>query len=249
MSNLFARSAGVTGQILYGLYAWILFVLTVLFSVLAATFVPGLHRRRRWLAAAARTFFWLAGIPASVSGLEKLPEEHCVVVANHAGYIDGVILQAFLPPRFSFVIKGEARNWPVAHFVLRRIGAKFVERSIAAGSARDARALLKAASAGESLAVFPEGTFIRKPGLSRFHLGAFAAAIKGEMPIVPLSIRGSRRILPPKTLLPAPGPLQIDILEPIDAAGASSAELAERARQSILEVLDEPDLLSAESAG
>jgi 1-acyl-sn-glycerol-3-phosphate acyltransferase len=69
------------------------------------------------------------------------------------------------------------------------------------------------------------------------------------MPIVPLSIRGSRRILPPKTLLPAPGPLQIDILEPIDAAGASSAELAERARQSILEVLDEPDLLSAESAG
>jgi len=249
MSNLIARSAGAAGQILYGLYAWILFVLTVLFSVLAATFVPGLHRRRRWLAAAARTFFWLAGIPANVSGLEKLPEEHCVVVANHAGYIDGVILQAFLPPRFSFVIKGEARNWPVAHFVLRRIGAKFVERFIATGSARDVRALLKAASVGESLAVFPEGTFIRKPGLSRFRLGAFAAAIKGEMPIVPLSIRGSRHILPPKTLLPAPGPLQIDILEPIDAAGASSAELAERARQSILEVLDEPDLLSAESTG
>ncbi len=248
MSHLFTRFAGATGRILYGVYAWILFVVTVLSAVLAAIFVPGLHRRRRWLAAAARTFFRLAGIPASVTGLENLPEGHCVVVANHASYIDGVILQAFLPPRFSFVIKGEARNWPVAHFVLRRIGAKFVERFVAAGSSRDARALLKAASAGESIAVFSEGTFIAKPGLSRFHLGAFAAAIKGGMPVVPMSIRGSRRILPAKTLLPSPGPLQIDILEPIDTADVSSAELAELARQSILEVLGEPDLLLVESA-
>ncbi len=248
MSNLITRSARATGRILYGLYAWILFVITVLFAVLTATVVPGLLRRRRWLAAAARALFSLAGIPASISGLENIPEGHCVVVANHASYIDGVILQGFLPPRFSFVIKGEARNWPVAHFVLRRIGAKFVERFIATGSTRDARALLKAASAGESLAVFSEGTFIAKPGLSRFHLGAFAAAIKGGMPVVPMSIRGSRRILPAKTLLPSPGPLQIDILEPIDAADVSSAELAELTRQAILEVLDEPDLLLAESA-
>jgi 1-acyl-sn-glycerol-3-phosphate acyltransferase len=244
MSQLFTRFAGATGRILYGLYAWILLAVIVLFAVLAATFVPGLHRRRRWLAAAARTFFALAGIPTSLSGLEKLPQDHCVVVANHAGYIDGLILQAYLPPRFSFVIKGEARSWPVAHFALRRIGAKFVERFIATGSTRDARALLKAASAGESLAVFPEGTFIAKPGLGRFRLGAFAAAIKGGIPVVPLSIRGARRILPAKSFLLSPGPLQIDILDPIDVTGVSSAELAELARQSILGVLDEPDLLS-----
>lgn len=248
MSNLFTRSAAATGEILYGLYAWALLVITVLFAVLAATFVPGLYRRRRWLAAAARSFLLLAGIPASVSGLQKLPQEHCVIVANHASYVDGLILTAFLPPRFSFVVKGEARNWPVAHFVLRRIGAKFVERFVAAGSARDARALLRAATAGESLAVFPEGTFIAKPGLSRFHAGAFAAAIKGGLPVVPMSIRGSRRILPAKTYRPSPGPLQIDILEPINAAGVSSAELAELARQRILEVLDEPDLLSSDPA-
>jgi len=248
MSHLITRSARATGRILYGLYAWILFLITALFAVLAALFVPGLHRRRRWLAAAARTFFSLAGIPSSISGLEKLPEGHCVVVANHAGYIDGVILQAFLPPRFSFVIKGEARNWPVAHFVLRRIDAKFVERFVTAGSTRDARALLRAASAGESIAVFPEGTFIAKPGLSRFRAGAFAAAIKGGLPVVPMSIRGARHILPAKTFLPSPGPLQIDILDPINAEGVSSAELAELARRAILEVLDEPDLLLAESA-
>jgi len=248
MSNLFTRSAAATGEILYGLYAWALLAITVLFAVLAATFVPGLYRRRRWLAAAARSFLLLAGIPASVSGLQKLPQAHCVVVANHSSYIDGLILTAFLPPRFSFVVKGEARNWPVANFVLRRIGAKFVERFVAAGSSRDARALLKAATAGESLAVFPEGTFIVKPGLSRFHAGAFAAAIKGGLPVVPMVIRGSRRILPPKTYRLSPGPLQIDVLEPVDAAGVSSAELAELVRQRILEVLDEPDLLSSDSA-
>lgn len=233
--------------ILYATYAWLAFLCCVLVAIVGALLLPGLERRRRWVTASARTALRLCAIPATVEGMDRLPQEHCIVVANHASYLDGVILQAFLPPRFSYVIKGEMQNVPVVHFLLRRIGAKFVERFVAAGSARDARALLKAAAAGESLAFFPEGTFIREPGLGRFRSGAFAAAIKGELPVVPLVIVGSRNVLPGGTLLPRPGRLAIHILDaipPSHAAFASSAALAETARQRILRVLDEPDLLA-----
>jgi 1-acyl-sn-glycerol-3-phosphate acyltransferase len=232
--------------ILYAAYAWLAFLGCVLVAIIGALLLPGLERRRRWVTASARAALWLCAIPARIDGMDRLPPGHCIVVANHASYLDGVILQAFLPPRFSYVIKGEMQNVPVVHFLLRRIGAKFVERFVASGSARDARALLKAAAAGESLAFFPEGTFVSEPGLGRFRSGAFAAAIKGELPIVPLAIVGARNVLPGGTLLPRPGRLKIHVLDavpPTHAAFASSSELAETARQRILRVLGEPDLL------
>ena len=238
-------------HVVYGLYAWIAFLFGVVFSALITLLVPGLQRRRRWVTAAARSFFQVVGISTTVNGLEKLPPGHCIAVANHASYVDGVILQAYLPPRFSYVIKGEMRNVPVAHFLLRRIGAKFVERFATTGSARDARSLLKAAASGESLAFFPEGTFIAEAGLGKFRNGAFAAAIKSELPVVPIVIRGSRHILPCGHILPRRGPLEIDIMQPIHASDpsfASAAALAEESRQRILGRLDEPDLLIAARA-
>lgn len=233
---------------LYGIYAWLAFLACVIPALLTMVIVPGLERRRRCASICARTAFALCGIGLSVRGIEKLPAAECIVVANHASYIDGVILQAILPPRFSFVIKGEAENAPVLGFLLRRVGARFVERFNASGSARDARKLIRAASAGESLAFFPEGTFLQKPGLDRFRGGAFFAAVNGKAAIVPLVINGSRHILRGGTSLPRHGNLRIDILEaiePSDAAFKNSKKLAALARERILRVLDEPDLLAA----
>jgi 1-acyl-sn-glycerol-3-phosphate acyltransferase len=235
------------GGFFFGIYAWLVFVLCVLSGVVFALLLPGLERRRRWVTASARATFRLTGVPVHVRGVEKLPPGHCIVVANHASYVDGVVLFGYLPPRFAFVIKGEMQNFPAVHFLLRRIGAKFVERFEASGSARDARQLLKAASSGESLAFFPEGTFLPHPGLERFRAGAFAAAIKAELPVVPAVISGSRRVFPGGHILPRHGSLRIDVLNPIepgDPAYGDSADLAELARQRILELLDEPDLLA-----
>jgi 1-acyl-sn-glycerol-3-phosphate acyltransferase len=182
-----------------------------------------------------------------VNGLGNLPPGHSVVVANHASYIDGFLLKGYLPARFSFVIKGEVRNIPVVHFLLRRAGSRFVERFEAAGSARDARQIVKAAQGGESLAFFAEGTFRKFPGLGRLRPGAFVAAVKGRMPVVPAVITGTRAMMPGGIRLPKPGPLRIDILPaimPDDLAFTNHRELAELARQRILDVLDEPDLLA-----
>ena len=241
-----SRTRPSVGGFLFGVYAWIVLILCVLAAIVCTLIVPGITRRRRCVSFCARWSLRLTGVSTHISGLEKIPSGDCVIVANHASYLDGLILQGHLPPRFSYVIKGEMQHFPVVGTLLRRIGSRFVERFEASGSARDARHLLRAASAGESLVLFPEGTFINEPGLGRFRSGAFAAAIKANLPVVPVVISGSRYILPAQKTLPRHGHLRIDILNPIDPTDvehATSKTLAEAARQRILNVLDEPNLL------
>ena len=233
---------------LWGLIAWLWFGLILIFALLMTVFVPGKERRERLAAAASRAVFALPGIRVKATGLENLPSDSCVVVANHASYIDGVLLKGYLPARFSFVIKGEMRNIPVVHFVLRRAGAKFVERNKHAGSARDARQIVKAAQGGESLAFFPEGTFREEPGVGHFRPGAFVAAVRGQLSVVPVAISGTRSMLPAGGILPHPNTLTFEVLPaitPDHPAFDDSRGLAEAARQRILEVLDEPDLVRA----
>ncbi len=230
----------------YGVYALTVFAVCASVALLLLIVVPGQGRRAKIAAGTCRTAFVLAGLRPEVSGGEHLPEGHSVVVANHASYVDGLLLKGFLPGRFTFVIKGEMRNIPIVHFVLRRAGSRFVERFAANASARDARQIVKAARGGESLGFFPEGTFREEPGVGRFRAGAFMAAIKGEMPVVPIAISGSRRVLPAGRALPRPGPLKIELLPPIcpgEPSWGSNQGLAEAARQRILAVLDEPDLV------
>lgn len=247
MSNTPVRATRKLTDFLWAIYAWTVFGICVFGALIAALLLPGKERRRRWVSAAGRAIFVLAGVKVAIRGLEKIPMSQCIVVANHASYLDGVILKAFLPPRFGFVIKGEMGKIPVAGYLLRRIGSEFVERFDVSGSARDARRLLKVAESGESLAFFPEGTFLDKPGLDRFRPGAFAAAINSRLPVVPIVILGSRHILPSETLMPRHGHLRLEVLNPIeptDAAFENSKDLADLARQRILSVLDEPDLLA-----
>lgn len=231
------------GYALYGLYALTVFAIGVLVTLVTVTLVPGQERRRRFVAAIIRGTFIAGGAKPAVTGLDNLPDGPSVVVANHASYLDGLLLKAFLPPRFSFVIKGEMRRNPVVHFVLRRSGARFVDR-FGAGT-RDIREFVRAAREGAALGFFPEGTFIPEPGVLEFRPGAFLAAIKAELPVVPIGIRGTRRMLPAERFMPWPARLEFDVLPAIypgDPAFASSRELAETARQRIIPVAGEPDL-------
>ncbi len=231
---------------LWGVYALAVFIICALLSLIIVTIVPGIGARRWLTTQVVRALFLFTAIPVDVCGLDKLPPGHSVVVANHASYIDGLLLKGFLPARYSFVIKGEMRNIPIVHFLLRRSGSRFVERFTTAGSARDARQIVKAARGGQSLAFFPEGTFVVEPGVGQFRPGAFVAATRGGMPVVAAAISGTRDMLPAGRVLPRPGRLRIDIVAvtaPDDETFKDHRLLAEHARQQILGALDEPDLL------
>ena len=245
--NWFTRGSAAVAGFLWGIGAWAVFVLACLFSLLVALLVPGKTRRQRLGSAAARSCFVVTGVPVELRGIDNLPTDKSVVVANHASYVDGILLKAYLPPQFSFVIKGEMRNIPVVHFLLRRFGSRFVERNEHSGSARDARQIVKAAVDGESLGFFPEGTFRLEAGLGRFRPGAFVAAVKGQMPVVPVAIHGTRAMMPSGSMLPRRTRLVIEVLPAItpgDPAFVDSKTLGEAARRRILAALGEPDLLA-----
>jgi 1-acyl-sn-glycerol-3-phosphate acyltransferase len=233
-------------RVAYALYAVIAFFLLGLAALGAALILPGMQRRRAAARAVARTFLWLAGMPLTVRGMERLAPGQCIVVANHASYLDGVVFIAALPARFSFVIKREMSAVPLAGLFLRRIGSEFVERFDRQRGATDARRVLRNAASGHSLVFFPEGTFTRTPGLLKFHTGAFATAARAGCPVTPAVVRGTRAALSPSGALPRPGRIEIDILPPIhvepQAGETASGALRDRARQMILLALGEPDL-------
>jgi 1-acyl-sn-glycerol-3-phosphate acyltransferase len=233
------------GDRLYGLYAVVAVSVVAIICLVLLVVTPGLPRRRRLARSCARIAFAVAGIPLTASGTEQIGGRPCVVVANHASYLDGMILTAALPPCFSFVIKREVTSVPFLHLLLRRIGSQFVERFDRHRGGVDARRILRAAAAGEALAFFPEGTFRREAGLGRFHAGAFAAATRAQLPVVPVVIRGSRELFPAGAWQPRRGRLEVIVRPAIDAEGVASEaviRLRDESRRAILELLDEPDL-------
>jgi 1-acyl-sn-glycerol-3-phosphate acyltransferase len=230
----------------YGLYAIGVFLVLALCTLLATLCLPGVQRRRAAARAGARAFLWAAGMRLTVRCLERLPAGQCVVVSNHASYIDGVVFTAALPPRFGFVIKREMNSVPLAGLLLRRLGSEFVERFNRNRGAADARRVLRNAVSGNSLVFFPEGTFPQHPGLLKFHTGAFLTAARAGCPVVPATIKGTRVALSPKGALPRPGRIVVEILAPVETATESTemaaSELRDRARESILRELGEPDM-------
>ena len=96
---------------------------------------------------------------------------------------------------------------------------------------------------GESLFVFPEGTFVAAPGLLPFRLGAFRAAVETGRPVVPVAISGTRRILPADTLLLRPGRITVTIGQPLAPAAGDWQEivrLRDLARTAIEQAVREP---------
>jgi 1-acyl-sn-glycerol-3-phosphate acyltransferase len=242
------RRLGLLGLV-FGVCTWLQFLLAATLALPVLLLTPQLSRRRALVSALARLALRLAGMRLEVHGLEHLPQP-CIVVANHSSYLDGVVLAASLPPCFSFVIKREMSAVPLAGTLLRRIGAEFVERGDRIRSARDARRLLRNAAIGHALVFFPEGTFSADAGLLRFHIGAFAAAVRADLPVVPVAIHGTRRCLPPGSPWPRPGAICIEALAalPMRHTGRGKDErvhalqLRDAARDALLAALGEADL-------
>lgn len=231
----------------YGLYAWTTFAVLGSLTLLLLLVAPTLRLRRAIGKRGARAWLAVAGIPVEFRGGDLLPASPAVIVANHSSYVDGVLLKAVLPTRYAFVIKKEMVKVPLAGLLLRRLGAEFVDRFNRHSGAVDARRLMRAAAGGGSLVFFPEGTFSGRPGLARFHGGAFTIAARAHMPVVPVVIRGARHVLRGETIWPRPGRVEIEVLgviEPPELVDFNTAvmTLRDQSRAHILMALGEPDL-------
>ncbi len=236
-------------RLIYGFYVWLGLALLGSVTLIFLLILPGLKRRRVLSRFAARCLLRMVGVRYELRQSSLLPASPCVVVANHSSYLDGVVMKAVLPAHYSFVIKKEMVRVPMAGLLLRRIGSLFVDRANRHAGGMDTRRIMRDAQAGQSMVFFPEGTFTHRVGLQAFHLGAFVTAQRTQLPVVPIALHGTRRILRPGSPWPRPGKVVIEVLGTLPAHSvrkdrSQTEALRDQARARILMALGDPDLSS-----
>ena len=240
------RSLRAVAAVLYAVYAWtVLFALAVPVWVLVAV-VQRPRLARAVCHRAAKLLIWMTRIRVSVTGVENLPRTAHVLAANHASYVDFILLGVALPAenRYVFVAKREFVAQFIPRLFLQGVGVAFVERFDAKQGVEDVERVEQAARSGASPVFFPEGTFDRQPGLREFRLGAFLVATRTGLPIVPVGIRGARSILRDVSWFPRLGAAAVAIGAPIAPPGgefSDAIELRDRVRAQLLSLSGEAD--------
>ncbi|HEY9899790.1 MAG TPA: AMP-binding protein [Pantanalinema sp.] len=221
---------------LYSLYAWGVFGLVAVPAWIMIALAPG--SSRRCLRVASRLLLRLTGIPLVVRGLEHLEGcGPCVLVANHASYLDGLALEACLPVAPRYVAHARFRARFFARLFLQRIGAIFVAAKGQARGLEETEEAARTLRLGEPVCFFPEGTFIRTPGLQPFRMGAFTAAAETGCAVVPIALRGTRHILRAHSRFLRRGGILVTIGPPIRPKGqgwAAALALRDAAYAEIL---------------
>ena len=238
------RAGRAVGALAIGLYLAVLLIFTVPALWLSILLAPTGPRADRLSRAWCRLVLVLAGCGVSVEGEEHLGAAGPVVLtANHSSYLDVVVLLASLPADFRFVAKRELLQTPLIGRVIRKVGHLTVERAAGSQSVADAERVTAALRDGVSVLVFPEGTFVRSPGILPFRLGAFKSAIETGSAVIPVTIRGTRDILAADDWLPKPGPVRVAVSVPLTARGVEwtdIVDLRDRVRTEIARQSGEP---------
>jgi 1-acyl-sn-glycerol-3-phosphate acyltransferase len=192
----------------------------------------------------SRMALWACGLRPRVTGVEHLEGVGAAILAaNHASYIDSVVLMATIPTDFRFLAKRRLADYPLIGTVIRKVGHVTIEKASVAQQLSSADLLARLLREGRQMLVFPEGTFFRPPELLPFRLGAFKAAVDTGRPIVPIALRGTRRILPDGTWLFRRGPIDVMISAPLAPAAEGWPEmvrLRDEARTIIARGCGEP---------
>ena len=244
------RMATLVTERLAGAWAVAVFVLLALPVWLGVALTRQPAAAWRLLHQAARLWLALAGIRLEIiapSGPARADAK--LLVANHASYLDSLVLIAALPaPGWRFVAKRELIRSFWSRVLLQKLGCEFVERFDLQQGLADAERLAEAAQQGHRLAVFPEGTFTRAPGLRPFHMGAFVTAARAGLALQPVALAGSRDRLRDGHWLPRRGTVRVTLGPALDPGPLSGSEweralaLRDAARAAILAGCGEPDL-------
>lgn len=185
----------------------------------------------------ARMGLALVGISYTVSGREHLhPERAAVYCANHQSNIDPPVLFRALHPRIRFLYKHELDQIPILARAFRLGGFIPIDRRNRESAMRSIEAGARSLTAGHSFLIFPEGTRSRTDGLLPFKKGGFIMALKAQVPIVPVAIRGGRDAMRKGSWRIWPARASIAVGRPIETRGLSldeRDELIERVRSAI----------------
>jgi 1-acyl-sn-glycerol-3-phosphate acyltransferase len=142
-----------------------------------------------------------------------------VVVANHGSFVDGLVLILSLRAPTTYVVGTAFAQQPLLGRFLSGLGCVFAGGGSPSGASEVIDQLTAVVRGGSTLVIFPEGGLSALPGLRRFRLGAFRVAAAAGVEVVPVGVRGTRAIVPPRQRRARPGAIVVEIGAPIMPAG------------------------------
>lgn len=205
--------------LLHRVYTWLFFVpllgvLTALIGtgvLITSSFAPRFSNHI-WPLLWSRINFLLTPARVTVTGLENInPGKSYIIASNHISQYDIFVLYGWLPVDLKWVMKKELRKVPVIGIACAALGHIFLDRSNKASAIKSLQAAKDSLRPGSSILFFPEGTRSKNGELLPFKKGAFVMARDIDIPVLPVTVKGTEKILPPGSLRLRPGSAEMII--------------------------------------
>jgi len=235
---------------LYQVYVWLVFApigflltflagwATVLVATIASPRIASRYVAANW----GKLICWLTPVRVRVDGAENAdPSKSYVVVCNHQSQYDIFLVYGWLKLDLKWVLKAELRKVPGVGIGCEKAGHIFVDRSNPDKARKAVSDALADVGDGVGVLFFAEGTRSVDGKLGPFKKGAFRVAASQNLPVLPVTIIGTRDIQKPRSWMIFPGSIRMVIHPAIEPKGANDAEtvryLLTRTREAIASAL------------
>jgi 1-acyl-sn-glycerol-3-phosphate acyltransferase len=208
-------------------------------SLVVSLFDPTGERQQNIARLWSRMILWTVGAKVQVEGLDKIDiTKPQVYVVNHLSAFDIPVLYTHLPFQFRILAKKELFRYPFMGWHLRRSGQIPVVLENPKASVRSLNLAVAAIRKGNSLVIFPEGGRSPNGQLQSFMGGAFYAAVKAQVDVIPIVLVGTYEMLKMNSYHIKPGPIQMVVGSPISTAGMSTRDIAKITEQARIVIGD-----------
>ena len=212
---------------------WLYTVILGCVSLLVSLFDPTGERQQKIARLWSQMILWTVGATVEVEGLGRIDiSKPQVYVVNHLSAFDIPVLYTHLPFQFRILAKKELFRYPFMGWHLRRSGQIPVVLENPKASVRSLNLAVASIRKGNSLVIFPEGGRSPNGQLQSFMGGAFYAAVKAQVDVVPIVLVGTYEMLKMNSYHIKPGPIQMLVGSPISTAGMSTRDIAKITEQA-----------------
>lgn len=176
------------------------------------------------------------GVNVNIKGIENVPEGNCLIVSNHQGNADFLILMAKLNKQMGFIAKKEILKLHIVGTWMKAMHCVFIDREDIRESLKAINKGIDNLEAGYSMTIFPEGTRSKSHKLGEFKKGSMKLATKTNVPLVPIVLDNTFKVFEEGKGKLSPANVTMSILKPINVSELTKEEkmnLAEIVREKI----------------
>jgi len=217
-----------------GLATVLLFLPITVCAILSSTGNLAFSISKLW----ARFMLLTTGVKVKTRGRDRITSGRSyIIISNHQSDYDILALVTGLGIQFRWIIKKELRSVPLFGYALYASRNIFIDRSDPASAIVSIHKGMDRLPPGASVMFFAEGTRSLDGKIQPFKKGGFVMALEKGIPVLPVTVNGSRRILPKRSLVFNPGTIEVVVGKPIETKGYSKEtlpELMDRTRQVII---------------